>query len=105
MGGNQTAIFQPLNSCCYPLILYNCDGTLLTRQKEQSSIPKLYPNPTQNILSFESIQGSWQITDLQGKIITSGFSDGKKENISVSDLSTGIYLFIHEHFKTKFVKE
>lgn len=69
---------------------------------------EVYPNPVENELRFniQSSSVNYQVIDLSGKLIKKGNTTGM---VSVSELSTGVYLLMLEmegqYFRSKFEKQ
>lgn len=56
---------------------------------------RLYPNPAQQLLQIELIspvQGTYTITDVQGRSVKSGELRGSKVSVPVQDLGAAVYL-------------
>ncbi|MGV8916033.1 MAG: T9SS type A sorting domain-containing protein [Kaistella sp.] len=65
---------------------------LLASGETKTFVTTLYPNPTSDILNIETQQkiSKIEIFDLSGKLVKS--VDGKAKNVSVSNLTNGMYL-------------
>jgi photosystem II stability/assembly factor-like uncharacterized protein len=62
---------------------------------------KVHPNPTDNFLNIEckdAIAQSYQLTDLQGKIVLEDKMESNQEQINISGIGQGIY-FLKIHCK------
>lgn len=97
----------------YTLIASGLDDmTLATADLDKNNLIKVYPNPVQEILSFD-LPDSFSpsdvvLYDMSGKIIRS-FKYEDKNNVTVGDLKSGVYIikFISQEksFETKFIKK
>lgn len=76
----------------------NCSSPLISGNKDLSVAPlavKVAPNPADNqiqILLQDDVSGSWQVTDLTGRIVKEGNITGAMVNISTADMTGGLYL-------------
>jgi len=64
----------------------------------------IYPNPTSDIIGFESMSGKWKITDETGRFIMHGYSGRGHKVIDVNSLQTGVYFLFTGEYVSKFIK-
>lgn len=79
------------------------DNALYAQQETQRSTFKLYPNPVQDYLNLEVLEGAvfdfqYTIYGLDGRIAQQGHqtADGLGVNLSVDEFSTGTYMLLLE---------
>jgi hypothetical protein len=60
----------------------------------QKSIVKIYPNPTQDIITFEALQSDSEVRlfNIMGQQVHSFKAKNNKEQVSISHLASGMYL-------------
>jgi hypothetical protein len=76
--------------------VFNGGGTTLQIQTTDLGLIQVYPNPAQDEFSIyvenpESVQ-RYEITDLNGRIISSGIVQSTKTDIDAVQMASGIYL-------------
>src|SRR5690606_27416501 len=78
----------------YPGFIYHfCNALILSTSENTPSDLKLYPNPVQNILNFQSANNDFvdvSISDINGRIIIA-MKNFVSNEIDVSALKTGMY--------------
>jgi len=70
----------------------------------------VYPNPAKNILNinlsdYSLVNNSYQILDLNGRVVLQGNLNSATNQINIENLSSGLYLFKVENISKKFIKE
>jgi hypothetical protein len=60
----------------------------------QKSIVKIYPNPTQDIITFEALQSGSEVRlfNIMGQQVHSFVAKNNKEQVSINHLASGMYL-------------
>jgi hypothetical protein len=60
----------------------------------QKSIVKIYPNPTQDIITFEALQSDSEVRlfNIMGQQVHSFVAKNNKEQVSINHLASGMYL-------------
>jgi choice-of-anchor B domain-containing protein len=68
---------------------------------------KLFPNPVQSLLQViaNKAVGSWQITDMTGRVVESSHTNQHQLFIDVEHLSSGVYLFTSGTSSSRFIKQ
>ena len=84
------------------LIMSNYQGLLTSLKEVPTTSLNIYPNPTQNTISFSGEKNEYSILNLAGTRVQYGI---KSEKIDVSNLSQGIYFLKVGRQINKFVKE
>jgi hypothetical protein len=78
------------------------------RDKKEPIIKKLFPNPTNGIINvaYESVEGIFQILDLNGMPAKSFNIDGKQTQFDLNDVPDGVYFatIISNEMQSKPVK-
>lgn len=118
--GETNSTFTPTQSGSYALIVYgnegdvtsNCIDVIVTGNQDiYESAIQFFPNPLIDQLIIKSekeVFNSYQIYDMQGKLVLAGNITQNIESISLRDLSSGIYSIqlIGQHmFTSKIVKQ
>jgi len=66
-------------------------SVLNTTELDQSF--EVFPNPAKNLLTINSIEeGTFNLLDIKGKLVLTGFTTDKQATIDLSELASGTYL-------------
>lgn len=65
----------------------------------------LFPNPATEWIRTKQAVGVYSIKDVYGRTVKNGTNTTENEMISISELASGIYFFVSENNKTRFVKQ
>jgi len=83
---------------------------LSVNEFENKNIITVYPNPVKDVLQIEFINdnvvnASFQIIDLNGRVLVEGNLTSQTTKIDITNLSKGVYVVKTNKFTRKFVKE
>jgi len=77
------------------IVMLRHNNNPLSVPEFKNQITDVYPNPSNGIFNIEqksfSENSAYQITDITGKIITTGELTGKKSLINLSSAQSGVY--------------
>ena len=94
----------------FAIARYN-GNTLSNNEFDLNNQLSLYPNPVKNQLTVDLLNnqneeiGTYQIIDINGRIILRGSLSNGLNQVNVEDLSKGIYILNAGNLNKKFVKE
>ena len=94
----------------FAIARYN-GNTLSNNEFDLNNQLSLYPNPVKNQLTVDLLNnqneeiGTYQIIDINGRIILRGSLSNGLNQVNVEDLSKGIYILNAGSLNKKFVKE
>lgn len=78
------------------ILVNGCNNSAVS-ENANSQILKLYPNPiTDHLIVQTKTEGNYRILNLDGQLIKKGKLQSKINNIDISSLSKGYYLFVAE---------
>jgi hypothetical protein len=69
------------------------------------SSTKIFPNPANDVITIATtdlLEQAYQITDITGKVVKTGFLLNTQEKVNISDLNSGIYIFKIENSDSRY---
>ncbi|MBK6526456.1 MAG: T9SS type A sorting domain-containing protein [Crocinitomicaceae bacterium] len=92
--------------------IINADGTIIENtslvgiDEKSESVLSVYPSPATTELTVESTEtNSYQLINSMGQVVATGNLMAGKNNIDISNLSSGVYLIKTSTEQKRFVKK
>jgi len=90
---------------CSTAITVNMNYTMGIEENMKADAVGIYPNPANDVLYLNNLNGEYSISDLSGRTIKAGTAQGEKVSIAIADLLPGTYLFQAGKFRQVFIKQ
>lgn len=76
-------------------------------EEENNLVFTLYPNPVNSQLSLQGLSSgsSWTIVSMEGKVVRQGRNENSFLQLNISELESGMYLFVQNGHQERFIKK